>query len=128
MAVIGWIVTTRAKDSFKRKDVLVLFILYFASYIFISYCVTGAFSGIFLLNHHLYILNLIAVLVLVGQRFPAFLPGNVLKINGTKLVIYFAAIIVIILLLTLILINIHGELNGANARFPYDPQTPQGGL
>ena len=128
MAVIGWIVTVKSRDSFKRKDVQVLFILYFASYIFISYCVTGAFSGTFLLNHHLYVANILAVLVLLGQRFPAFINHSGLEMKGTKWLQYFAAIIVIILVLTLILINIHGELNGANARFPYDPQTPQGGL
>jgi hypothetical protein len=128
MAVIGWIVTTRAKDSFKRKDVLVLFILYFASYIFISYCVTGAFSGIFLLNHHLYVVNILVVLVLLGQRFPAFLENHDLEIGRAKWLIYMAIFLVIILVLALVLINIHGEMNGANVRFPYDPQTPQGGL
>jgi hypothetical protein len=128
MALIGWIVTVKAEDSFKRKDILVLFILYFASYILISYCVTGAFSGHFMLNHHLYVANILLVLVLLGQQFPAFINNSGLVIKGTKWLQYFAAIIVIILILTLILINIHGELNGANARFPYDPQTPQGGL
>jgi hypothetical protein len=128
MAVIGWIVTTRAKDSFKRKDVLVLFILYFASYIFISYCVTGAFSGIFLLNHHLYVVNILVVLVLLGQRFPVFLENHNLEIGRAKWLIYMAVVLLIILVLALVLINIHGEMNGANARFPYDPQTPQGGL
>ena len=128
MAVIGWIVTVKSKHSFKRQDVMVLFILYFASYIFISYCVTGAFSGIFMLNHHLYVINFIVVLVLSGQRFPAFFEHHGSDISGTKWLQYFTAIIVIIIILTLILINIHGEMNGANARFPYDPKTPQGGL
>ena len=118
MVVIGWIVTVKSRDSFKRKDVQVLFILYFASYIFISYCVTGAFSGTFLLNHHLYVANILAVLVLLGQRFPAFINHSGLEMKGTEWLQYFTAIIVLIIILTLILINIHGELNGANARFP----------
>ena len=118
MAVIGWLVTVKSRDSFKRKDVQVLFILYFASYIFISYCVTGAFSGTFLLNHHLYVANILAVLVLLGQRFPAFINHSGLEMKGTEWLQYFTAIIVLIIILTLILINIHGELNGANARFP----------
>jgi heme/copper-type cytochrome/quinol oxidase subunit 2 len=128
MIVIGWIVTIRSKDSLKRKDVMVLFVLYFASYIFISYCVTGAFSGIFLLNHHLYAVNILVVLVLLGQRFPAFINHAGPEMKGARWLQYFAVIIVIIIILTLILINIHGEMTGANARFPYDPQTPQGGL
>ena len=84
MAVFGWIVTVKSKDSFRRKDVLILFILYFASYIFISYCVTGAFSGNFMLNHHLYVVNFIVVLVLLGQRFPAFFNHSGLEMKGTR--------------------------------------------
>jgi hypothetical protein len=118
MAVIGLIVTFKSRDSFNRKDVMVLFILYFAAYIFISYCVTGAFSGIFLLNHHLYIVNFIVVLVLSGNQFPAFFEHSGSEIKGTKWLQYFGAVIVIILILTFIIINIHGEMSGANARFP----------
>jgi hypothetical protein len=118
VALIGWIVTVKAGDSFKRKDVMLFFVIYFASYIFISYCVTGVFSGIFLFNHHLYVINFIVVLILSVKQFPAFIDNSGLVIKGTKWLQYFAAIIVIILLLTLILINIHGELNGVNARFP----------
>jgi len=128
VAVTGWIVTVKSKDSFTRKDVLVLFILYFTSYIFLSYCVTGAFSGIFQLNHHLYIVNFIVVMVLSWNQFPSFFNHSGLEIKGTKWLQYFGAAIVIILILTFIVINIHGEMNGANARFPNDPQTPQGGL
>ena len=102
--------------------------MYFASYIFISYCVTGAFSGIFMLNHHLYVANILIALVLLGRRFPAFFEHHGLEISRAKWLIYMAVVIGIILVLALMLINIHGEMNGANARFPYDPQTPQGGL
>lgn len=118
MAVIGWIVTTKSKDSFRRKDVLVLFILYFASYIFISYCVTGAFGGHFMLNHHLYVVNFIVVLVLLNKHYPAFFQNPGLDLSGTKWLKYMAVVIVIILVLVVVLINIHGELNGANTRFP----------
>jgi hypothetical protein len=118
MAVAAWIVTIMSGERYKRKNVILLFILYFATYVFISYCVTGAFSGTFMLNHHLYVVNLIAVLILLGKRFPAFFPDHGLEINGTKWLQYLAAAVVIILVLVLVLINIHGELNGANSRFP----------
>jgi hypothetical protein len=117
MALSAWIVTIR-RQPYERKDVMLLFILYFAAYIFISYCVTGAFSGIFMLNHHLYVVNFIAVLVLLGKRFPAFFPDHGLEITGTKWLQYLVAAVLIILVLALVLINIHGELNGANSRFP----------
>ena len=54
----------------------------------------------------------------MGGNFPAFFQGNVLEIKGTKWLQYMAVLIAIILLLVVILINIHGELNGANSRFP----------
>jgi hypothetical protein len=117
MAVSAWIVTIK-REPYERKNVKLLFILYFAAYIFISYCVTGAFSGNFMLNHHLYVVNLIAVLILLDKRFPAFFPNHGLEINGTKWLKYLAFLILIILVLALVLINIHGELNGANSRFP----------
>lgn len=117
MAVTGWIVTVKSKDSFKRKDVLILFILYFAGYIFISYCVTGAFGGIFLLNHHLYVINFIVVLILLEKRFPAFFQNPGLDTGGTKWLKYMTVAVVIIIILAAVLINIHSELNGANARF-----------
>ena len=118
MAVTALVLTLKSKKPFGRSDSLVFFILYFASYIFISYCVTGAFAGNFMLNHHLYIVNFVVVLVLLNQKFPAFFQHAGLKLNGTKWLLYLVSVIVVILVLTLILINIHGELNGANARFP----------
>ncbi len=117
MAVIGWIRTVKSGNSFTRKDSMIFFLLYFGVYIIISYCVTGAFSGIFLLNHHLYVVNYIVILVLLGQHFPAFFKHHGLDINGTKWLQYTIAVFVLILVLTVILINIHGEMNGANARF-----------
>jgi hypothetical protein len=118
MAVTALVLTLKSKKPFGRSDSLIFFILYFASYIFISYCVTGAFAGNFMLNHHLYIVNFIVVLVLLNRKFPAFFQNGGLKLNGTTWILYMVAVIVMILVLTLILINIHGELNGANARFP----------
>jgi hypothetical protein len=118
MALATWYITVKSGEAYQRKDVMLLFILYFAAYIFISYCVTGAFSGNFMLNHHLYVVNMFVVLVLLSKQYPAFFPDPGLEINGTKWLKYLAAVLVIILVLALVLINIHGELNGANSRFP----------
>jgi hypothetical protein len=118
MAVIAWIRTVKSGNYFGRKDAMVLFILYFAAYIFISYCVTGAFSGNLMLNHHLYVVNIVVVLVLLGQQFPAFFQNPRLDTGGTKWLKYIVVVILIILVLAFVLINIHGDLNGANSRFP----------
>jgi hypothetical protein len=118
MEVTAWIRTVKSGNSFGRKDALIFLLLYFGVYIFISYCITGAFSGIFHLNHHLYVVNFIVVLLLLGRQFPAFFKHNGLDIKGARWLLYLGIVLVIILVLTLILINIHGELNGANSRFP----------
>ena len=118
MAVTGWILTVKSRNPFIRKDALAFLILYLAAYIFISYCVTGAFSGHFMLNHHLYIVNFIVVLILLRKDYPAFFQNQVLDISGSKWIKYLVAVIAIIFVFAFVLINIHGELNGANARFP----------
>ncbi len=118
MAITGWVKTVSSHTAFNRRDALIFLLLYFSSYIYISYCVTGVFSGNFLLNHHLYILNFIAVLLLSGRQYPAFFKNSGPEIKGTKWLQYFVTVIVIIFVLAFILINIHGELKGANSRFP----------
>jgi hypothetical protein len=118
IAAFGWLRALKSQSSFSRKDTIFFFMLYFGAYIFISYCVTGAFSGIFHLNHHLYIVNYIVVMVLLGKKFPAFFDHSGLSIKGTRWLLYLAAVLVIIFVLAVILINIHGELNGSHTRFP----------
>jgi hypothetical protein len=118
MSVWAWMVTVKSRKPFDRKDSLTFLVLYFFAYIFISYCVTGAFAGNLMLNHHLYVVNFIVVILLLNMDFPAFFQNQGLDISGSKWLKYLAVVIVIILVLAFILINIHGELNGANARFP----------
>lgn len=118
MAVAGWVRTVKSGNSFQMKEVLLLFILYFATYIFISYCVTGAFTGIFHLNHHLYVVNFIVIILLLRKKYPAFYTQPGLQIRDTKWLLYLIMVLVIILVLAFVLINIHRELNGANSRFP----------
>jgi hypothetical protein len=110
----------RISGEMKRKDVLFLFILFIVADIFLSYSVTGAFTGSFHLNHHLYVLNLIVILIMMSRRFPSFFSGQGkrIEINGTKWLVYLGIIILITMMLAFILINMHGDLNGAGSRFP----------
>jgi hypothetical protein len=110
----------RNTGGMKKKDVMFLFVLFIVADIFLSYSVTGAFTGSFHLNHHLYILNLIVILILMSRRFPAFFgnKGHIIEIDGTKWLVYLGVIIAITMLLAFILINMHGDLNGAGSRFP----------
>jgi len=100
-----------------RQNVRFLFILYFAVYMIFSYIVSGAFTGIFMLNHHLYVINLMVILFLVGKQFPVF-PDNLH--SGIQASDWFKLLLVLvltILLLSFISILIHDEIGGSNIRF-----------
>ena len=114
----GWFMIIMPGKATGREGSILLFVLYFAAYIFISYSVTGAFKGEFHLNHHLYVVNLIVIMVLLGRKYPAFLENPVPAVNDEKWLQYTLSVIALIFLLALIAISIHGELDGARNRFP----------
>jgi len=118
VVITGWIKTIGSGHHFGRKDTQLLFVICFAAYIIISYCVTGAFKGVFLLNHHLYVVNYILVLILLGKHFPAFQENEGSGLDTKKWLPTVVVIISVIILLALIAINIHGEMGSANERFP----------
>jgi hypothetical protein len=117
VAAIGYYKYLKTKDSFERRDVMVLLIVYFAAYISISYIVSGVFAGRFPLNHQLYWVNFIIILWLTGKQFNPF-PGNpksVMPVN--KWLLYLLGIVIIIMFLALISVNTHGVMGGAHERF-----------
>jgi hypothetical protein len=71
-AVITCLTLNNSKNGFLRKNVMLVFLTFFAAYITISYIATGALTGTFLLNHHLYWLNFVIILLLALQQYPAF--------------------------------------------------------
>ena len=117
VAVIGYYKFLKAKISFGRKDVLVLFMAYLAAYIVISYIVSGVFAGRFPLNHQLYWVNFFVILWLMQKQFPPFFPNLKSEIPLNRWLLYVLGIIIVILFLTLISINTHGEMGGAHERF-----------
>lgn len=121
VAAIGCYKLIKAKDEFRRKDILLLFAIYLAAYTIISYIVSGAFAGVFLLNHHLYWVNFIVVLLLMRKRFPAFFDKLAGDLNDQKRwLLYVAALITVIMILALISAGSHGEMSGAHDRFPLE--------
>jgi hypothetical protein len=96
---------------------MLLWMAYFAAYITVSYIVTGALTGTFLLNHHLYWVNYIIILLLVRKQYPAFFEDLSSDLNSKKWILWFAAILVIIILLSIVSTNIHGEMSGSHNRF-----------
>jgi hypothetical protein len=117
VAILGCIRLNNAKHKFERRDAMQLWMAYFAAYITVSYIVTGAFTGTFLLNHHLYLVNYIIIFLLVRKQYPAFFEHVSSDLNSRKWMLWFAGILIIIILLTLVSSNIHGEMSGSHNRF-----------
>ena len=117
VAVITCLILNNAVNKLERRDVMFVLVIYFAAYIMESYIVTGAFTGTFLLNHHLYWVNYIVVILLLREQYPAFSDDPYTELNGKKWFLWAAGIIIFIMLLVLISINIHGEMSGVQNRF-----------
>lgn len=111
----------KLKDtSYKKIDITIFFFVYLATYILISYIITGLFAGTMGFNHHLYVVNIILIFLLIRNgKYDVFNEVSE-KINTKKWFLYFVAILVCIALLSLIAANIHGELSGGHNRFPID--------
>jgi len=107
----------KARASVSRSQAMLLFIVYFTAYICISYIVSGAFAGRFMLNHHLYWANFIVIFLLLRIDFPAFKETGAYALDFKKWFLGALIVLAIIFLLTLIAVNIHGELGGSHDRF-----------
>jgi hypothetical protein len=117
VAVIGYIKYLKAKIAFKRKDVMLLFIVYLAAYISVSYIVSGVFAGRFPSNHQLYLVNFIIILWLINKQFNPFFANPASEINLNRWLIYLTVIVFFILLLARISVNTHEVMGGAHERF-----------
>ena len=121
MIIFGWFIMYRSEKSYSRNDLIKLMGSYFGIYIIISYIVTGALAGIFSLNHHLYIVNFVAVIIILSlYKTPVVFVDKEPEISSRRWFIYLLGIIAVILMLTLISINIHDGLSGQQFRFPVD--------
>jgi hypothetical protein len=118
VAVIGYYTWLKSKTRFERKDVLILFVVYLAAYISLIYIVVGLFAGVLLLNHHLYWVNFIILLWLIGKQFPAFFDKPVSEMNTNRWLLYVVGVAIVVALLAFIAVNSHGEIGGAHDRFP----------
>ena len=117
VAVFGFLKSQKPKINYEGKDVKLLLIIYLAAYISISYIVSGCFIGNFPLNHQLYWVNFVVILVLFSKQYPSFFTNPIPKINIQKWWLTVAGIVVVIVFLALISINIHGEMPGSHDRF-----------
>lgn len=108
----------KVKFKLERKTVWIFFLLFFAAYVAESFIVTGLFFGSLLSNHLLYLVNIIVVVILLRtERDPII--SNQKPVLTRNLLFLFSVALLIIILLSVLLVNIHGELNGSHNRFPF---------
>ena len=106
----------KTKFSFTNRTLFWVFLAFFATYVAISFIVSGILAGHVPFNHVLYVVNILVVVVLwrmVQSPFSSALNHDVKRIHWQML----AMVLLIIVLLALLLVNIHGELGGAQTRF-----------
>lgn len=96
------------------NDLFILLAGHLGLYIVFSYLITGAWLSAYRIEQYLYFVNLVIILAFIGKTRPEF---TVVDINASVWVRGFIALIIFIGVLALILINVHGELKGAQTRF-----------
>ncbi|RIJ48144.1 hypothetical protein D1614_10420 [Maribellus luteus] len=120
VAFINFFNYRRNKSVAGQREAFLLFVSYFALYIFISFVATGLFAGKIHSNHVLYLVNIVLILFLIRfyrnraeSDHSEIESMNILRVWPYCLV----ALILIIFLLSFISVSIHGELSGAHNRF-----------
>jgi hypothetical protein len=83
-------------------------------YTIYSLLITCAFMSLYRIEQYLYILNLIAIALLIRKPVPNF---AVKGVNVSRWALNFFLVMAIIALFTFVAINSHGELKGAHNRF-----------
>jgi hypothetical protein len=106
----------KSKFVISQNTILMVFLTFLSVYVAVSFIVSGVLAGKLPFNHVLYVVNIAVIMFLlrfVKNPFAVKL-NQYLKINHLR---FLATILVIIVLLALLLVNIHGELNGFHNRF-----------
>jgi hypothetical protein len=99
---------------FTRTDAVKLFAGLLGLYTIFSFIRTGAFLGFSYLNHYLYILNFVVILLVMPAAKAPFRTRASRPVQWGVLLL---VIVVIIGLLAAIAANMHGEMPGAHNRF-----------
>jgi|LNAP01.1.fsa_nt_gb hypothetical protein len=120
LCVMVWYRVEKKRFSFDRKFIRFVFVAYFITYIILSFVVSGLFAGNVPLNHWLYLVNFIMVLLLLELQKPVLFSNTAPEKNNKHFIGIPVFILIVLVLLTFIAIGIHGEMYGAHDRFPLD--------
>ncbi|WP_273276118.1 hypothetical protein [Maribacter polysiphoniae] len=118
MVVAVVLVYTRLKNvNYDQKKTALFLFAYLGLYALMSYVIKGLFAGHMILNHHLYVLNIIAIYFLYKKGNYGTFDVVSDTVNSKKWFVYLLGILAFIALCTVILISIHGELPHSHNRF-----------
>ena len=116
MAVLFVFKLEKVKFNNTKNTVFIVYLAFISVYVAISFIVSGVLGGVILSNHILYILNIAVILILLrGNQSP--FSTNLTSAVTKKHLLFLVLVLTLILLLALFLVNIHGELGGAQIRF-----------
>jgi len=116
--VVIWWQNEKVNFKFTRRNIQLIFMFFLINYVAISFIVTGAFAGNIMLNHILYVVNLLVIFFLAGKVMVPFGEKLYERMDTRQWVTLLILIVIFISFITLISISIHGEMAGAHDRFP----------
>ncbi|GGW23409.1 hypothetical protein [Arenibacter certesii] len=102
-----------------QKEVFQTLFILLVPYMLVSYIVKGIFGGIMEATHHLYLLNILILILLLRFIKAPFSFGNQDSVPIKKWSLYLLVAITFMALLALLAITLHGDIGGHN-RFPLD--------
>jgi len=116
-----WYFLSQSDEPFGQLKTFRFFLIYTLGYIVLSYISTGLFLGTFLKNsnHHLYLINLLVVVLLLRKNFEAFSIQPTKQFEQRTWIYWTVFILLFVAVLVLIAIHLHGPTDETFDRFPY---------
>jgi hypothetical protein len=118
MIIAVGVLLYNSRVAWSRNDIMIILISYFGVFIITSYIITGAFAGRLLLTHHLYVANFLVIIYLLVKRLPIIFALGRKDFSTGHWPWYLGGIVLFIIILSIISVNVHNGLPGANLRFP----------
>ncbi|MCM4168594.1 hypothetical protein DHD08_12975 [Arenibacter sp. H213] len=107
------------KERIEKKDVLHALFILWIPYILVSYIVKGLFGGVMEITHHLYLLNVLIIIILGRIKNAPISFGDLDKVPVKKWIYLLMGAILFMAFLALLASSLHGDIGGHN-RFPLD--------
>jgi hypothetical protein len=124
LAVMNLIVrlSLKGNPNFGSKEVMILFLSVWGTYIIWSYLITGLLMGNFRSEQPLYVINLLVFMLLIKKSESPFADATKATLfPKDRWTIYFISVIAFIVVLSLIVHLMNGDFPNVKLRFPLQP-------